>query len=113
MCWHPPSAIVPGQPWPGQRATRPCPRDRSTSPWRVACCTQRMSEGLNMVTLFGNLGADPELTHTQGGPLLKRRLATTEVYYDKEKKKQERTEWHRVKVWGRRAEGLSKILTKG
>jgi single-strand DNA-binding protein len=70
-------------------------------------------EGLNMVTLVGNLGADPELTHTSGGPLLKMRLATTEVYFDKDKERQERTEWHRVKIFGRRAEGLAKILGKG
>jgi single-strand DNA-binding protein len=72
-----------------------------------------MSEGLNMVTLLGNLGADPELTQTSGGPRLKMRLATTEVYFDKEKQRQERTEWHTVKVFGRRAEGLAKILSKG
>jgi single-strand DNA-binding protein len=66
-----------------------------------------------MVTLFGNLGADPELTQTAGGALLKLRLATKEVYFDKEKNKQERTEWHYVKTFGRRAEGLSKILAKG
>jgi single-strand DNA-binding protein len=66
-----------------------------------------------MVMLLGNLGADPELTQTAGGPLLRMRLATTEVYFDKEKKRQERTEWHTVKTWGKRAEGLSKILSKG
>jgi single-strand DNA-binding protein len=70
-------------------------------------------EGLNMVTLFGNLGADPELLQTSGGPLLRMRLATTEVYFDKEKNKQERTEWHSVKTFGTRAEGLSKVLSKG
>src|SRR5689334_6332432 len=72
-----------------------------------------MSEGLNQVALFGNLGADPELTQTQGGALLKMRLATTEVWFDKEGKKQERTEWHSIKFWGKRAEGLAKILHKG
>lgn len=72
-----------------------------------------MSEGLNQVDLLGNLGADPELTQTQGGALLRLRLATTDVRFDKEGKKQERTEWHDVKVWGNRAEGLAKILHKG
>jgi single-strand DNA-binding protein len=66
-----------------------------------------------MVMLLGNLGADPELTQTAGGPLLRMRLATTEVYFDKDKQRQERTEWHNVKTWGKRAEGLSKILSKG
>jgi single-strand DNA-binding protein len=73
-----------------------------------------MSEGLNRATLLGNLGADPEMNFTQGGTAAMRlRLATTTVYFDKDKKKQERTEWHRVTVWGSRAEGLAKILTKG
>jgi single-strand DNA-binding protein len=72
-----------------------------------------MSEGLNLVTLIGNLGADPELTQTAGGPLLRMRLATTEVYFDKENNRKERTEWHSVKTWGRQAEGLAKTLSKG
>jgi single stranded DNA-binding protein len=73
----------------------------------------RMS-GLNQVHLIGHLGADPELRMTQNGhAMLKFRLATTEVYYDKDQKKQERTEWHRVTMWGKRAEGLSRILCKG
>lgn len=72
-----------------------------------------MSEGMNLVTLLGNLGADPELRQTHAGPVLKMRLATTEVYFDKEQKKQQKTEWHRVTVFGRRAEGLGRFLAKG
>jgi single-strand DNA-binding protein len=73
-----------------------------------------MAEGLNRVMLFGNLGADPELRVTPGGQaILKLRLATNESYLDKNNVRQERTEWHRVTVWGRRAEALGKILTKG
>jgi single-strand DNA-binding protein len=72
-----------------------------------------MSEGLNVVHLFGNLGADPELKQTSAGPMLRMRLATSYTYLDKEKKQHEKTEWHSVKVWGRRAEGLAKVLTKG
>lgn len=72
-----------------------------------------MSEGLNMVQLFGNLGADPELTQTTGGPLLRMRIATTFTYLDKEKNRKEKTEWHNVKVFGSRAESLAKMLTKG
>jgi single-strand DNA-binding protein len=71
------------------------------------------SEGMNTVILLGNLGADPELRQTQVGPVLKLRLATTEVYFDKDNQKKEKTEWHHVTVFGRRGEGLSKILTKG
>ena len=73
-----------------------------------------MAEGLNRVMLLGNLGADPELRVTPGGQaVLKLRLATNESYVDRNNVRQERTEWHRVTVWGRRAEGLGKILQKG
>jgi single-strand DNA-binding protein len=64
--------------------------------------------------LLGNLGADPELRMTNGGQaVLKMRLATSETYLDRDRVRQERTEWHNVVVWGRRAEALSKFLTKG
>src|SRR5688572_1914192 len=73
-----------------------------------------MAEGLNRVMLLGNLGADPELRMTSGGQaVLKLRLATSETYMDRNKTRQERTEWHNVVIWGKRAEALSKILTKG
>jgi single-strand DNA-binding protein len=73
-----------------------------------------MAEGLNKVMLMGNLGADPELRVTSGGQsVLKLRLATSETYLDKNRVRQERTEWHSVVVWGKRAEALSKFLTKG
>lgn len=73
-----------------------------------------MAEGLNRVMLLGNLGQDPDLKMTSGGQaVLKLRLATSETYLDKNKVRQERTEWHSVVVWGRRAEALSKFLTKG
>jgi single-strand DNA-binding protein len=73
-----------------------------------------MAEGLNRVMLLGNLGADPELRMTSGGQaVLKLRLATSETYLDRNKVRQERTEWHSVIVWGRRGEALAKILAKG
>ncbi|HVY46290.1 MAG TPA: single-stranded DNA-binding protein [Minicystis sp.] len=73
-----------------------------------------MAEGMNRVLLVGNLGADPELRFTQGGQaVLNIRLATTERYMDREKNWQERTDWHSVVVWGKRAEALAKILRKG
>jgi single-strand DNA-binding protein len=73
-----------------------------------------MAEGLNRVLLFGNLGADPELKMTNGGQaVLKLRLATSESYLDRNKVRQDRTEWHSVVVWGKRAEALAKFLTKG
>jgi single-strand DNA-binding protein len=73
-----------------------------------------MAEGLNKVILIGNLGADPELKFTQGNQaVLRIRLATSESYMTKGGERQQRTEWHTVIVWGRRAEALSKILSKG
>jgi single-strand DNA-binding protein len=73
-----------------------------------------MADGLNRVMLLGNLGADPELRMTSGGQaVLKMRLATTESYLDRNKARQERTDWHNVVLWGKRAEALSKFLSKG
>jgi single-strand DNA-binding protein len=73
-----------------------------------------MADGLNRVMLLGNLGAEPELRMTGGGQaVLKLRLATSETYLDRNKARQERTEWHSVVVWGKRAEALAKILAKG
>jgi single-strand DNA-binding protein len=71
-------------------------------------------DGLNRVTLLGNLGQDPELRFTQGGEaVLNIRMAVTESYLDRDKNRKEHTEWHTVVLWGKRAEGLSKILRKG
>lgn len=73
-----------------------------------------MSDGLNRVTLIGNLGADPELRFTQDGTaVLNLRLACNESYLDRDKVSRERVEWVAVVVWGKRGEGLAKILKKG
>lgn len=73
-----------------------------------------MADGLNKVMLLGNLGADPELKMTSGGQaVLRLRLATTESYLDRNNARQERTEWHSITLWGKRAEALAKFLTKG
>lgn len=74
-----------------------------------------MADGLNKVMLIGNLGANPDLKYTQGNhAVLRIRLATTESYVKQgSSERQQRTEWHTVVVWGRRAEALGKILEKG
>ena len=73
-----------------------------------------MAEGLNRVYLIGNLGQNPELRFTQSNqPVLSLRLATNERFKNRDGEWQDRTEWHTIVVWGRRAEGLSKILSKG
>jgi single-strand DNA-binding protein len=69
---------------------------------------------VNKVILIGNLGADPELKYTPTSrPLCNLRVATTDVYKDKGGQRQEKTEWHRVTVWGDQAENCSKYLAKG
>jgi len=70
---------------------------------------------VNKVILIGNLGADPELKYTPNGnrPVCNLSLATNEVWKDKGGQKQERTEWHRVNVWGEQAEHCAKYLAKG
>jgi single-strand DNA-binding protein len=73
-----------------------------------------MANGLNKVMLLGHLGQDPELKTIAGGQsVLNLSMATTESYLDKNNTRQERTDWHRVVCWGRRAEALAKILRKG
>jgi single-strand DNA-binding protein len=73
-----------------------------------------MAGGVNKVILVGNLGADPELRYTPGGAAVcELRLATNESWTDKNGQRQERTEWHRIVVWGKRAEVVSKYLSKG
>lgn len=68
---------------------------------------------MNKAILLGNLGADPVLHANDGRHVLSMRLATTEAYLDRSRVRQERTEWHNVVVFGKRAEALSKILRKG
>lgn len=69
---------------------------------------------VNKVILIGNLGADPELKYTPSSrALCNLRIATTDVFKDKSGQRQERTEWHRVTVWGDQAENCSKYLSKG
>jgi single-strand DNA-binding protein len=70
---------------------------------------------VNKVILVGNLGADPELKYTPTSrAVCNLRLATTDVWKDKQtNQRQERTEWHRVTVWGDQAENCSKYLSKG
>ncbi len=74
-----------------------------------------MARGINKVILIGNLGADPETRYLpSGGAVTNVRLATSESWRDRNTgERKERTEWHRVTVWGSRGEGLAKILDKG
>jgi single-strand DNA-binding protein len=60
-----------------------------------------MAGSVNKVILIGNLGADPEVRHTQDGrPIVNLRLATSESWRDKASgERKERTEWHRVVIF--------------
>src|SRR5437773_11003692 len=69
---------------------------------------------VNKVILVGNLGRDAELRYTPGGAAVATiNMATTEVWNDKAGQRQEKTEWHRVVLWGKPAESLTEYLTKG
>ena len=73
-----------------------------------------MANGINRVQVGGNLGGDPELRVTQGGTaVLSMSLACNETYLDRNRERRESTEWVKVVVWGKRAEGLAKFLKKG
>lgn len=69
---------------------------------------------MNRVTLIGNLGNDAELkTFGDGNSVLNFSVATSEKWKDKEGNKQEKTEWHRCKLFGKRAPALANHLLKG
>lgn len=69
---------------------------------------------VNKVMLVGHLGRDPELRYTPSGAAVANfTLATNEAWTDKSGEKQERTEWHRIVVWGKQAEIAGEYLTKG
>ena len=73
-----------------------------------------MAAGVNKVILVGHLGADPDMRYTPSGQgVCELRVATSESWNDKNGQRQERTEWHRVVVWGKRAEVCAKYLAKG
>jgi len=72
-----------------------------------------MAASVNRVILVGRLGADPEIRYTPGGqPVATLRLATNE-WSGTGETREERTEWHRVVVWGKLAERCGEYLKKG
>ncbi|HSD16485.1 MAG TPA: single-stranded DNA-binding protein [Thermomonas sp.] len=73
-----------------------------------------MARGVNKVILLGNLGNDPEIKYTQGGMAIGTlSVATTFSRKDKDGNFQEKTEWHRVKLFGKTAEVAGEYLKKG
>src|SRR5258706_10407664 len=73
-----------------------------------------MAGSVNKVILIGHLGAKPELKYLPSGQAVcEMRIATTEVFNDKNQQRQERTEWHRIVVWGKTGENCAQYLDKG
>ena len=74
-----------------------------------------MARGVNKVTLIGHLGDDPEQRRTQnGGLVVNMTVATTDNWIDAEtREKKEKTEWHRVVVFGKLADIAAQYLRKG
>jgi single-strand DNA-binding protein len=74
-----------------------------------------MARGKNITILIGHVGADPTVVMRDGKAFVSTiNLATTEAWKDKDTdEKQERTEWHRVKFFGRRAETVAEFVKKG
>ena len=74
-----------------------------------------MARGINKVIIVGNLGNDPDVKYSQGGSAITTiSVATSEQWKDKQTgQMQERTEWHRVKFFGRLAEIAGEYLKKG
>ena len=69
---------------------------------------------VNKVMLIGNLGGDPEKRVTGTGQAVTNfNMATTDRWTDKGGQKQERTEWHRIVVWGPQADSCAQYLAKG
>ena len=70
---------------------------------------------VNKVILIGNLGRDPEVRYTSGGtPVANFTMATTDRWNDPSSgERKERTEWHRIVVWGKQAEIAGEYLRKG
>ncbi len=71
--------------------------------------------GLNKVMIIGNLGRDPEIRYSQQGTaVVNFSVATSDTWIDKNTgQRQERTEWHRIVVFGKQAENCEKYLSKG
>ena len=73
-----------------------------------------MARGVNKVILLGNLGNDPDVKYTQGGMAITTlSVATTSARKDKDGNQQEKTEWHRVKLFGKLGEIAGEYLKKG
>ena len=88
------------------------PRSDVVTPGDVACGSVHPMH--NVATIVGHLGTTPEVTYTRGGKATcKLRIATTDGYTDADGNRHERTDWHRVVVWGKTAEACARHLEVG
>lgn len=72
------------------------------------------SKGINKVIIVGNLGQDPEVRFTQNGSAIANlSIATSESWKDQQGQMQEKTEWHKVAIFGKTAEVAGEYLRKG
>ena len=73
-----------------------------------------MSRSLNKIMLIGNVGDDPDVRTTSSGtPVAKMSLATSRQWTNKDGSEQEKTEWHRLTVWGKLADVVKRYVKKG
>ena len=68
---------------------------------------------VNKIIIVGRLGDNPFVRQAGTTDVAKLSVATNETWNDKDGKKQERTEWHNVEVWGKQANNCKKYLHKG
>jgi len=68
---------------------------------------------LNKAMIIGHLGKDPEVRAAGGSTVANFNVATSESWVDKQGQKQEKTEWHRIQIWGKAADFCGKYLKKG
>ena len=67
----------------------------------------------NLAIITGHVGADPDITNYEGGSIAVFSIATSEKYKNKAGEKVEKTEWHRIKCFGKLAEVTEKYIKKG
>lgn len=90
------------------------PRENRSVALALAAVERKEKQMVNKVIILGRLGKDPEVRSTKTGEAVANfSVATSEKYTDKSGQKQEKTEWHRVVVWGKLAELCGQYLSKG
>lgn len=88
--------------------------DRSGEAGKIFNNSEEYMASLNKVIIIGRIGKDPEIRHTQSGQAVATlSVATDESYKDQSGQKIEKTEWHKIVVWGKQADFVANYLGKG